>query len=251
MIHRTVTLTEATDILSKIVDAYGTPSNEGVEDVWVKSVFKQINENLYVNDLDIKLQWSLDQRTGKDRWTLVNTCSDEISQYATLLSPDEIKGFRNIIREIFRSAYLAKEDYSLPELYGIEEPKAKQLCRGGTKSGQAVIDQLLSTGWLHMSETRYISLSERTIIELKDYLIREFGSQPGETETSEYSGSLSTCAGCKEIVTFGQRCSNPQVNCNIRLHYHCTSPFFATLIDPRTCPGCSIAHGEVFTPIGC
>ncbi|KAI9342042.1 hypothetical protein DFJ73DRAFT_532402 [Zopfochytrium polystomum] len=88
------------------------------------------------------------------------------------------------------------------------------------RAAEDLIHSFVRDGWL-VNNAGYLSLSLRSVLELKSYL-RE-----------EYDDQIRFCTLCKEIVTTHyQRCC--LADCAGRLHLHCAKVYFES--HPALCP---------------
>jgi len=176
----------------------------------------------------------------------VNTTSDPLAELATIHSPSEIAYFRALVAAICTSANDLHE-----EVYAIKTTDAINLSSdngvGLTKTGGTVaIDSFIREQWLEKSSKGFISLSERSLLELQAYLLDTFNDVEGDdVEGGTRTQNLHLCHACREIVTRvclsctlinfqGQRCGS--LRCPVRFHKHCAATFFS----PRNsvCPTC-------------
>ena len=69
-------------------------------------------------------------------------------------------------------------------------------------------------------------------MELWGWLVATYNDPDSEGDWQR----IKFCEACKEIVTYGQRCNEP--DCTVRLHDICEEGFWRTRRD-KTCPKCS------------
>ncbi|OCK78722.1 hypothetical protein K432DRAFT_383686 [Lepidopterella palustris CBS 459.81] len=218
-----------------------------------------INTRLAPLDFEIRSTHSQHDRTRI--YALVNTTSDALTQLATTHSPDEIAYVKRLLDAMFETYNTRKR-----EVLAVTSMQARQLAkapssisrlsRGGGENdeeegdiaqtqgsagqgitiaaAEKVIDAMVEEGWFEKSRAAYYSLSARALMELRGWLRDTYNEMPVEGEEGEAVIRIRDCEACMEIVTVGQRCSNP--SCPCRLHNICTQRFFAA--QPRHCPRC-------------
>jgi non-structural maintenance of chromosomes element 1 len=119
-------------------------------------------------------------------------------------SPSEIAFMRNLLVAIFDSANsLHEEVYAVKTIDAINMASAPGV--GITRSAaENLIDTFVQDGWLVHSKGGFVTLSERGLLELRDYLIETFNDVEEEEEEEEEvsrGNSIKQCRACEEIVT--------------------------------------------------
>ncbi|CAG8599545.1 4239_t:CDS:2 [Funneliformis mosseae] len=174
--------------------------------------------NAKLNIVDLELRKSHNEDDGKP----VNTNGDDIAQIATEYSPVEITFFRRLIELIVTAD---DEEFSVSSIIALKE--VSKLKVPLTKSnGETLLQRFTDDKWLIRSREGKYSLSQRSILELQQYLKEEFEDH------------LLECTLCYDIVTKGQRCRVAQ--CKTRFHNHCVLRYFDSRND-YVCPACKIA----------
>jgi hypothetical protein len=97
----------------------------------------------------------------------------------------------------------------------------------------SLLSSLVAEGWLDKSRDGFFSLTPRSLMELWSWLVATYND-----EADPEWQRIKFCEACKEIVTYGQRCNNP--DCTIRLHDICEDGFWRTRPDKK-CPKCGTA----------
>jgi len=130
--------------------------------------------------------------------------SDAFTQLATNHSPSEIAFMRELLAAIFESANTLHE-----EVYAVRSIDAINLCSvpgvGLTRTqAENLLETFVQDGWLIRSRAGFVTLSERGLLELRDYLIETFNDVEGEEAEMEghsQSACIKQCRACEEIVT--------------------------------------------------
>ncbi|KAI0079952.1 hypothetical protein K474DRAFT_1682971 [Panus rudis PR-1116 ss-1] len=179
--------------------------------VWLTKV------NNALNPLNLELARSNIQETGSEVYALVNRQGDEVAQLATDYAPNEIAYFKAVVEQIM----LAPNDaYCVSSLAALREVNSLRPVM--TKSqGEIVLNSFVAKGWLLKSKKGRYSLSQRTLLELSQYL------------KNEYPEAILECTVCMDMVTLGVHCNTP--NCKGNLHQYCYNAYKRT---KQTCPTC-------------
>ncbi|KAL2264358.1 hypothetical protein VTK26DRAFT_5784 [Humicola hyalothermophila] len=212
-----------------------------------------------VEPLDFDIRNTRDQvRGGGPRvWAFVNAHSDPATQMSTTRSAEEVAYIKRLLDAMF-------ETYNTPrmEVMAVDEGQALRVSRPARprESGVAgndeaegdgdaatasqaanrglkhsevlsLLSSLVAEGWLEKSRDGFYSLTPRSLMELWGWLVATYNDPDSDTEWQR----IKFCEACKEIVTYGQRCNDP--DCVIRLHDICEEGFWRTRRD-RTCPKC-------------
>ncbi|KAJ9144791.1 RING-like domain-containing protein [Coniochaeta hoffmannii] len=206
--------------------------------------------------LDLDVRSARHQKTRERVWALVNVESDPATQLATVHSSDEMAYVNRLLDLMFekfntpRMEVMAVEEnecfkISRParpprQSNGAEEDEARQQqAQGGDKALKhseilTLLANLVAEGWLERSRAGYYSLTPRSLMELKSWLIETY-NEPREGEEGEVWQPIKFCEACKEIVTVGQRCSDPE--CLTRIHEICVRGYWQSRPDKK-CPRC-------------
>ncbi|KAH6996514.1 Nse1 non-SMC component of SMC5-6 complex-domain-containing protein [Ilyonectria sp. MPI-CAGE-AT-0026] len=256
----TITFEEAQPVLAEIFTAdRGNDSEVRADQV----TQQQFNEYIgiaseAVSLFDYEIRSTVHQVTKQRIYALVNTTSDPQTQLATIHTPDELSFIKRVLDGMF-------EKYNSPrmEVLAITEMQAIKLARPDRRQSQVdadaqtqtpgdkglkhsevenVLASLVEGGWFEKSEDAFYSLSPRALLELRPWLVETYNDP--DTGPDEWQ-RIKFCEACKDIVTIGLRCTEP--NCNFRLHDICEDAFWRTRRDKK-CPKCSSAwSGEKYT----
>lgn len=198
-------------------------------------------------------------------YALVNTTSDPLTQLATLHTPDEIAFVKRLLDAMFethntrrmevmcvdsiqankcRAAPRADPDESVVAAAadgggeGETQQQTQQSVKGLKSSEvEAVMRALVDEGWLEKTREGLYGLAPRALLELRGWLVDSYNdadAAPGEPQRIKF------CQACREIVTVGQRCADP--DCAVRIHDICADAFWRTRSRAggrRDCPACA------------
>ncbi|KAI9029046.1 Nse1 non-SMC component of SMC5-6 complex-domain-containing protein [Phycomyces nitens] len=185
--------------------------------------------NQGINEIDLALKRSHNERDGNPVIALVNTLDDEISQLATDYSPGTIMYFRQLVEKIMTAD---DEDYAINSMEAIRlgQKMTPPLTQRDT---QDLLDRLVADGWLYCTRQGAYIMETRTVLELNGYLKEQYGD------------SMKECQFCLDVVTMGEHCE--AVQCPVRIHRHCAERYFREQPN-RTCPQCGTmwSHLNVF-----
>lgn len=252
----TITFEESRPVLARIQSAYER-RNIQPGDITEEDFGNYISAiSSAVSPLDYEIRSITHQVTKVKVWAFINAASDGLTQAATGFTADEIAFITRVLDAIFTTHNTKKREIcaikgtDALQLYKPRDGQGNTQANGATQSGgsngaitmgnaEAVLKGLVSQGWFDVSKKGYYSLSPRTLMELRGWLIETFNDNDEseeEGQDSRYSGErIKMCQACKEIVTVGQRC--PDKSCPIRLHDMCTERFFR-MQKSTTCPKC-------------
>jgi hypothetical protein len=258
MARGTLTFREAQKVLAAIKSA-----SEDGSDVDPQSITMTEFQNFVrtardaVEPLDFDIRNTRDQVRGGERvWAFINAHSDPATQLSTTRSPEEVAYIKRLLDAMF-------ETYNNPrmEVMAVDEGQALRVSRparresningnnneddedqedGTTTTGRglkhsevlSLLSSLVAEGWLDKSRDGFYSLTPRSLMELWSWLVATYNDPDSDTDWQR----IKFCEACKEIVTYGQRCNEP--NCTIRLHDICEDGFWRTR-PGKTCPKCS------------
>ncbi|KAJ4294798.1 hypothetical protein N0V88_005032 [Collariella sp. IMI 366227] len=213
-----------------------------------------------VEPLDFDIRNTRDQvRVGGERvWAFVNAHSDPATQMSTSRSPEEVAYIKRLLDAMF-------ETYNTPrmEVMAVDEGQALRVSRPsrqresnvhengdgeeqdvaaaattdrGLKHSEvlSLLSSLVAEGWLIKSLDGFYSLTPRSLMELRSWLVETYNDPDADAEWQQ----IKFCEACKEIVTHGQRCNDPA--CMVRLHDICEEAFWRTRPEKK-CLRCSTA----------
>ncbi|KAK4125497.1 hypothetical protein N657DRAFT_654159 [Parathielavia appendiculata] len=215
-----------------------------------------------VEPLDFDIRNTRDQIRGGERvWAFINAHSDPATQLSTTHTPEEVAYVKRLLDAMF-------EQYNTPrmEVMAVDEGQALRVSRPaarresnmngndnddeehqedgaaaaatgrGLKHSEvlSLLSSLVAEGWLDKSLNGFYSLTPRSLMELWSWLVATYNESDADADDDWQR--IKFCEACKEIVTYGQRCNEP--NCTIRLHDICEDGFWRTRPE-RKCPKCS------------
>ncbi|KAM5348313.1 hypothetical protein ACJ41O_008137 [Fusarium nematophilum] len=249
----TITFEESQPILAAIFNA---ARQDGEEDEIRPSQITEEHFHEYMEKaseaaslFDYDIRSTIHQETKARIYALVNTTSDPQTQLATAYSPDELAFIKRVLDAMF-------EKFNTPrmEVLAITEMQAIKLARPNRRESQVdveaqtqtpvdrglkhsevetVLSSLVGGGWFEKSSEGFYTLSPRALLELRPWLVETYNDPdlgPRDWQRIKF------CEACKDIVTNGIRCAEPE--CNFRLHDICEEVFWRTRRDKR-CPKCS------------
>ncbi|KAK5657739.1 hypothetical protein OQA88_2812 [Cercophora sp. LCS_1] len=199
-------------------------------------------------DFDIRVTRHQAQNDGERVWVFTNTNSDPPTQLATTRSPEEVAYIKRLLDAMFA-------EYNTPrmEVMAVDEAQALKVSRPprsresnansqanskasastdkGLKHSEVIslLSSLVAEGWLDRSHAKFYSLSPRALVELWSWLTETFNDPDEDWQQIKF------CEACKEIVTYGQRCT--ERDCQVRLHDICEAGFWRTQ-PAKKCPKC-------------
>ncbi|CAG8471992.1 477_t:CDS:10 [Ambispora leptoticha] len=183
--------------------------------------------NAKLNFVELEFRKSHDEDTGEEVLALVNTSDDEIAKLATDYTPLEISYFRALIEIIINAddeAFSVSGTTAIKESSKLKPPITRM-------AAEKVLKRFVDDKWLVKTSAGRFALTQRTILELQNYL------------KDQYDEAIHECTLCYDIVTKGQRCSVEK--CSTRLHHHCARRMFQTKPQSeRKCPTCSAIWRE-------
>lgn len=262
MARGTLTFPEARKIIAAIGSAYRGESqvDPGYITMDIFDNFIRIAREA-VEPLDFDIRNTRDQVRGGERvWAFINAHSDPATQLSTTRSPEEVAYIKRLLDAMF-------DTYNTPrmEVMAVDEGQALRVSRpprrqsnvhgnnesddGGGENNEApastaaadrglkhsevlsLLSSLVAEGWLEKSRDGFYRLSPRSLMELWSWLMATYNDPDSDAAWQR----IKFCESCKEIVTYGQRCNEP--DCTVRLHDICEEAFWRTRPD-RKCPKC-------------
>ncbi|KAM3561854.1 hypothetical protein ARSEF4850_003014 [Beauveria asiatica] len=202
---------------------------------------------------DYEIRRTQHQVTKERVYVFVNTASDAQTQLATTFSHDELAFIKRALEAMFdkyntpRMEVIALTDMQAVKLArpnhresavdrSEDEPEQSQaITDKGLKHSEVeiVLQNLVGGGWFEKSREGFYSLTPRSLLELRPWLLGTFNYP--DAEEGEWQ-RIKFCEACKDIVTVGVRCADP--DCNVRVHAICEEAFWRTKRN-KNCPGCS------------
>lgn len=238
-------------ILSAEDDSARRITSDSIDDNTFRQYVSKAREAVASLDYDIRNTYH--QVSREQTWALINVHSDPSTQMATSRTPDEISFIKRVLDAMF-------ETYNTPrqEVMAVTAAQARKVARPAAaapaQDGDAdaeeptqrtadralkhseierLLPSLVAEGWFEESDEGFYSLSPRSLMELKTWLVAAYNDPDVAPEVWQ---RIKFCEACKEVVTVGQRC--PERDCNVRIHDICTEAYWRTRRDGRTCPRC-------------
>ncbi|ORX46303.1 hypothetical protein DM01DRAFT_267088 [Hesseltinella vesiculosa] len=176
-----------------------------------------------LHDIDMTIKRTQHQLTGVTLLALVNTNADDIAQMATAHDVNEIHYFRTLISKIVTAD---NDSYSIRSIAALQLGQREMKPPMSQNTTESLLEQFVKEGWLEEVDGQYI-LSARTLMELGGYL------------ADEYPEEINECIVCQHVITAGERCKN--LDCQVRMHRHCSEQRFVRNRVVMKCPTCSTA----------
>ena len=178
--------------------------------------------NRRLSPLDLEIRSTFHQQTRERVYALVNTTSDPLTQLATTYTADEIAFVKNLLDAMFdgQNNRGRKEAMCISGIDAINVGRPQNNRRqtgdadenatqptAGVLSGKDVenmLHKLVDEGWLEKSRAGFYSLSPRSLMELKGWLIDTYNDEDDDGNKKE---KIKFCHACKEIITVVGQCS--------------------------------------------
>ncbi|KAK4494036.1 hypothetical protein PRZ48_015223 [Zasmidium cellare] len=266
--RQTITFEDAKPLLATILTAHNParPTLEGdVTQEDFENYIHTINDT--ISPFDYEIRSSLDQVTRERIYALVNTTSDALTQMATVHTPDEIAFVKRVIDAMFdtnntqRAEIFAVRSMDAVKLSKV--PNSERRDSGQTQGrtqgegavasltmsqAEKVLASMVEEGWFELSQKGFYCLTERALMELRNWLLDMYNEDAEEVEEDEEPRQkIKMCAACRQIVTKGQRC--PNLPCNVRLHEQCVNNMFRAQGGQRQCRDCKTEWTDA-PPVG-
>lgn len=203
-----------------------------------------------ISFFDYEIRSTFHQATKEHVYALVNTTSDPMTQLATTFTPDELSFVKRLLDAICETHNTPRMEMlciSGMDATKLGRPKKPSNADGDAQQTQSqapdkglkhseveqMLYKLVSQGWLEQSREGYYSLTPRSLMELRTWLIDSYNDPdlgPEEWQRIKF------CKACKDIVTHGKRCA--ERDCTFRIHDTCEDAYWRTQRE-RKCPQCS------------
>jgi hypothetical protein len=250
----TMTYQEARPIIAAIINADNADDPDSGEcrpDQISEEIFRKYIDkaSTAVSPLDYEIRSTQHQATKERIFALVNTTSDPQTQLATIYSPEELSFIKRVLDAMFEKFNRPRmESLCITEMQAIKlaRPPRRESQGGGEDQSQGPIDRglkhsevenvlesLVEGGWFEISREGFYSLTPRALMELRPWLVDMYND--ADAEPNDWQ-RIKFCEACKEIVTWGLRCSDP--DCTLRLHDICQEAFWRSRRGTN-CPKCS------------
>lgn len=239
MARSTLTLEEAKPLLAAIQTAYGTVHSQLAsilleinlrvrletkeilpEDITEADFNSYISAaNTRISPFDLEIRSTFHQTTRQRTYALINSTSDPIIQLATVHTAEEISFLKRVLDAMFetyntpRHEVMAITSMQAMRLHKPSDTERRETQNGTETQGSAgqglkmveaekMLKTLVEEGWLEKSRKGFYSLSPRSLMELRGWLIEAYNDVDNEgDEDEERTPRIKQCAACKEIVT--------------------------------------------------
>ncbi|KAF1842598.1 uncharacterized protein K460DRAFT_294222 [Cucurbitaria berberidis CBS 394.84] len=268
--HSVLTVDEMKPILAYVMTAHNPdrPWTEGdITQPQITNTVQTINAKIEPYDFEIRS--IRDQHTKLPTYAFVNKTSDSLTQLATKFSASEIAYIRRLLDAMFETNNTHNR-----ETMALKHTEASQLARprrnrqsqangtGNTEDGETsqvaadagisiqeaddVLDTLVNESFFQQSSAGYYSLAPRGLMELGAYLKETYNEDADDAEDGVERIRIRDCEGCRELVTYGIRCSNRE--CGVRWHDACANSYYrGRAREQRKCPKCETeCTGDVY-----
>ncbi|KAK0388567.1 hypothetical protein NLU13_4810 [Sarocladium strictum] len=253
MAHGAMSFEDARPLLAAIINADNKGNTEvrpdQIQEEDFRSYIDIASRAASLFDYEIR---SAEHQVKKRRvWALVNTASDPQTQLATTYNAEELAFINRTLEAMFDTYNRPRmEALAITEMQAIKlaRPKRRQSTQTATAEDstqpsadrglkhsevEMVLASLVDGGWFEKSREGFYSLTPRGLLELRPWLVETFNDP--DAEPNEWQ-RVKFCEACKELVTMGLRCSEP--NCMFRVHSICEEAFWRSRRE-RKCPKCS------------
>lgn len=254
----TLTFPEAKAIIAAIFTASSgqAADPEEITEAKFRALMSKMREAVAPLDYDVR---SITHQTTREQiWALINAHSDPSTQLATSRNPDEIAFIKRVIDAMFETYNTQRQEVMAvtaaqarkvarppvrneqnPDVDGEEaQQQTQQASDRSLKHSEVerLLPSMVEEGWFEQSDEGFYSLSARSIMELRTWLVEAYNDPDAAADEWQ---RIKFCEACKDIVTVGQRC--PERDCNIRLHDVCADAFWRTRRAGQVCPKCQTA----------
>lgn len=178
----------------------------------MKNVIYEINTNL--EPLSMMIKAVTCEITGETYWGITSTILQDVSSYQTQFPRTHLELFRKILSEIISARNGCVSSTVCLNLCSSVDVKLLKI------DASKFLDYMVDKKWLFLKNGKYY-IGVRSIVELMPYF------------KATYDDSLHSCNLCKEIVFFGQRCTN----CETKMHKPCLERY-AEVVDSLQCVSC-------------
>jgi hypothetical protein len=256
--RQTITFAEAQPLIAAI-ETSQTPDRPTLANDVTPEDFKDYvhTVNSAISPFDFEIR-SLQHQSSKERvYAFVNTTSDALTQMSTMHSADEIAFVKRLLDAMFetyntqRAEVMAITNFQALKLAKANDPQRResqtqtQAAQGLTMTqADKLLESMLEEGWFELSQKGFYSLTPRSLMELRGWLIDMYNDQEEEDDDDDDDEEarhekIKFCVACRDIVTIGQRC--PNLPCNARVHNACARNMFRSMRESETCPTCQTA----------
>ena len=268
----TITFAEAQPLLALIQTSHN-PNRPVLEGDITRADFDHYVHavNNAISSFDMEIRSTAHQsRRGVEVFALVNTASDALTQMATVHSADEIAFVKRVLDCMFetnntrRAEIMAVTGQQALQLYKVPGGDRRESAAGTQQDTQTqnanltmhqaerVLHLLVSESWFEVSDKGFYTLSPRSLMELRGWLIDTYNDADNDSDASDQGHpheKIKVCMACREIVTQGQRCPDATLRCPARLHSHCVGKMWRAQGGREVCPSCKKEWKEPL-PVG-
>ncbi|ROW09420.1 hypothetical protein VMCG_02266 [Cytospora schulzeri] len=225
MSRGTLTFPEGRKIIAAILLADDDGARRVNPDAITQETFKyyiaKTREAIAPLDYDIRNTYHQVDRT--QIWALINAHSDPSTQLATSRTPDELSFIKRVLDAMFETYNTSRQ-----EVMAVTAAQARKLARplapannnayqnadadGDEATQQArgadrglkhsdverLLPSLVDEGWFEESDDGFYSLSPRSLMELKSWLVSAYNEPDAPPDVWQ---RIKFCEACKEIVT--------------------------------------------------
>jgi hypothetical protein len=199
-----------------------------------------------LSPLDYEIRSTQDQITKTRVHGVVNSISDPLTQMATTRTTEEMLYLKRLLDGMFETFNTKRREVmAITSMQAMEkkvlrgDPRASEgdsvtAVDKGLTPGEAekLLQSLIDEKWLERSTQGFYRLSTRALMDLRNWLVETYND---ETDDPDEWQRIKFCEACKDVVTVGQRCTEP--NCNVRLHNICETAFWNSRPNKK-CPKC-------------
>lgn len=262
MSRGTMTTKEARAVIAAILSAGDEQGRrvkpDRIPEDLLRSYIGKAREAIALLDYDIRS--TVHQTTKEQIWAIINAHSDPSTQLATSRTPDELSFIKRLLDAMFETYNTQRQEVmavTAAQARKVARPPAKpngsnrdadeeeaepqqqRAADKGLKHSEVekLLPSLVDEGWFELSDEGFYSLSARSLLELRTWLLEAYNDPDAGPEEWQ---RIKSCEACKDIVTVGQRC--PDRDCNARIHDICSEAFWRTRRGgEKTCPRCQTA----------
>lgn len=176
--------------------------------------------NSNISPFDLEIRSTFHQTTRQRVYALVNTTSEPITQLATIHTADEINFVKRMLDAMFETYNTQRQEVvAITSMQAMKLSKPPASERRETQNGlhtqgsggqgltliqaERMLKTLVEEGWFEKSRKGYYTLSPRSLMELRGWLMETY-NDPGDendNDVDELVNRVKVCVACKEILT--------------------------------------------------
>ena len=176
--------------------------------------------NSRICSFDLEIRSTLHQTSRERIYALINSTSDPMMQLATAHTAEEISFLKRLLDAMFETFNTTRQEVvAITSMQAMKLAKApnedrRETHNGSTTQGsgqgltilqaEKMLRALLDGGWFEKSRKGFYSLSPRTLMELRGWLLETYNHAEFEDEdedVGERVNRVKVCVACKEIMT--------------------------------------------------